>query len=279
MTLIITSLSDDVVTQVSDRKLTYPDGRVASDRATKAVCVVCADAMFSIAYTGLARVGTTEKAPRTDRWLVKYLTETRAGEKRCRDIIAGLHAHAAITFSKFRKLGKSRGITFVFAGLGQPGAFAGWLSNQEDASGKWLTQINDAFEVSWLLRNNDPLRRLAFLIHGADKAITPELKTAIAKIRRQHFSRSARKRNDVFVDVLRRASRHRSHGHLIGRDCMITTITLRGFSTDYYPETANSVGYMPHFVGPQFATRDGWIATDEEGAARAREGWENEWSL
>lgn len=52
MTLIITSLSNDVVTQVSDRKLTYPDGRVASDRATKAVCVVCADAMFSIAYKG-----------------------------------------------------------------------------------------------------------------------------------------------------------------------------------------------------------------------------------
>lgn len=95
----------------------------------------------------------------------------------------------------------------MFAGLGRPGAFAGWLTNQEDAAGKWLPEINDAFDVSWLVRNNEPLRRLAFMIHRADKAITPELNTAIAKIRRQHFNRSAKKRNDVFVDVLRRASR------------------------------------------------------------------------
>lgn len=62
----------------------------------------------------------------------------------------------------------------MFAGLGRPGAFAGWLTNQEDAAGKWLPEINDAFDVSWLVRNNEPLRRLAFMIHGADKAITPE---------------------------------------------------------------------------------------------------------
>jgi hypothetical protein len=163
--------------------------------------------------------------------------------------------------------------------LGRPGAFAGWLSNQEDASGKWLSQINDAFETSWLLRNNQPLSRLAFLIHGADKAISPELKTTIAKIRKQYFNRSAKKRNEVFVDVLRRASRHPIHGHLIGRDCMSTTITLSRFFTHYHPETDDSVAYLPHYVGPQVTMRDGWIATDEEGAARAREGWQDEWRL
>lgn len=60
---------------------------------------------------------------------------------------------------------------------------------------------------------------------------------------------------------------------------MSTTITWRGFVTDYHPEKADSVAYMPHIVGPQVTMRDGGIATDEQGAARAREGWENEGSL
>jgi hypothetical protein len=275
MTLVITSLSHDVVTQVSDRKLTYPNGRVASDKATKAVCVSCTDAMFSIAYTGLARVGTTDRAPRTDRWLVDYLTESRAAEKRCRDIIEGLRAHAVNTFSKLSELGKWRGITFVFAGLGRPGVFAGCLSNQEDSNGKWLAHIDNAFEVNWYFRNDRPMRRLDFLIHGAEKAITPELKTAIAKIRRRYFNRSAKKQVEVFVDVLRRASLHRTAGYLIGRDCMSTTIMWRGFFTDYHPANVDSLAYMPHYVGPQFTMRDGWTATDDEAAERARRNWRN----
>lgn len=279
MTLIITLLSNDVVTQISDRKLTYPNGRPASDKAIKTVCVVCADAMFSIAYTGLARVGTTDKAPRTDRWLVRYLTETRAAEKRCPEIIEGLQTHAAETFSKLRNLEEKRGITFVFAGLGRPGAFAGWISNQEDTEGRRLKQINDAFDVAWLIRNNQSLRKLAFLIHGTERAITPDLKTAISKIRRKFLNRCATRRIGAFVDVLRRASQNRMHGDLIGRDCLSTTITWRGFVTDFHDEKADAVSYLPHFVGPQVSMRDGWIATCEEGAERVREGWKNEWSL
>jgi len=276
MTLIITSLSDNVVTQVSDRKLTYQDGSVGSDKAMKAVCIFCADAKFSIAYTGLARVGTTQTAPRTDRWLVDYLTISRAAEKRFPEIIDGLRSHAANTFSRLRVLGKRRGITFVFGGVGTPGIFAGFLSNQEDAIGRWLTELNDAFDGGWFFRNHRTMRKLDLMIHGAEKTITPEIKAAIAKIRRQCFNRSAGKQVDVFVDVLRRASRNRTHGHLIGRDCMSTTITWRGFSTNYHPESADSLSYIPHYVGPELTARDAWIATDEEAAERGRDAWQDQ---
>ncbi len=279
MTLIITSLSQNVVTQVSDRKLTYPDGSVASDKTTKAVCVFCADARFSIAYTGLARVGKTQTAPRTDRWLVDYLRESRAADKRFPEIVEGLRSHAANTFSSLRVFGKRRGITFVFAGVGKPGTFAGFLSNQEDTEGRWLTDINDAFDGGWFFRNDRPMRKLDLLIHGAEKTITPEIKAAIAKIRRQYFGRTAEKQVEVFINVLGRASQNRKHGHLIGRDCMSTTITRRGFLANYHPANADSLSYIPHYVGPQFTMTDGWVATDDEGAARGREGWKNEWSI
>src|SRR5437879_3215828 len=77
MTLIITSLAEDALIQVSDRKLTYPNGSVASDYANKAICVDCADARCTVAYTGLARVGNAQ----TDHWLLDYLTASRAASK------------------------------------------------------------------------------------------------------------------------------------------------------------------------------------------------------
>ena len=134
MTLILTSLADDAVTQVSDRKLTYPDDSVKPDKATKAICVTCADAKFTISYTGLARIGNKQNCAQTDRWLVDHLTESKATHKPFPEIIDGLRTHSVDTFSKLSGLGKRRGITFVFAGFGKPGFFAGFLSNQEDGA-------------------------------------------------------------------------------------------------------------------------------------------------
>ena len=48
---------------------------------------------------------------------------------------------------------------------------------------------------------------------------------------------------------------------------------LQGISFEL--ETGEIIGiswYIPHYVGPQFTMRDVWIATDDEAAARGREG-------
>jgi hypothetical protein len=57
MTLIFTLATYNKIVQVSDRRLTWSDGRIADDEANKAICVSCKDACFSVAYTGLAVVG------------------------------------------------------------------------------------------------------------------------------------------------------------------------------------------------------------------------------
>ncbi len=54
--------------QVVDRRLTS-GGVVYDDLANKAVCGVCADARFSVAYTGLMM-----RPVRTDEWVANLLS-------------------------------------------------------------------------------------------------------------------------------------------------------------------------------------------------------------
>lgn len=74
MTLIITALKEDNIIQVSDRRLTR-NGKLYDDSANKIICVSCADASFSIAYTGLGEI----HGCRTDKWVFEYLLSIEAG--------------------------------------------------------------------------------------------------------------------------------------------------------------------------------------------------------
>jgi hypothetical protein len=70
MTLIISAVIGDYAVQVSDRRLTYSDGRIFDDEANKAV-VFCGRVVF--AYTGLGYLGRQ----RTDAWLTQALVNAR----------------------------------------------------------------------------------------------------------------------------------------------------------------------------------------------------------
>lgn len=256
MTLIISALAEDVIIQVSDRLVTWPDGRVWSDNATKVVCVECADAAFTVAYTGLALIGNV----RTDRWIVNALNRNGATNKRFPDLFQDFHTSAARTSSDLRELGvASRNITFVFAGFGRPGPFAAYLTNQEDQSGKSLNEINDDFIAGAFFLNRRPRRKFDLLVNGDERAITEPLRVAIDKVRSRYFDSRPQRRVDVLVEVLRRASRNSKR---IGRNCM-STIQLpgSGWFAQYHTENQEAISYVPHYVGRGFAARDIWIRT------------------
>ena len=92
MTLIFTVLTFNKVVQVSDRRLTWPDGSLADDHANKAVCVSCADGWFAISYTGAAQVGRS-RTP-TDEWLVELLSRADAGSLVSADVIELIRSSA-----------------------------------------------------------------------------------------------------------------------------------------------------------------------------------------
>jgi hypothetical protein len=243
MTLIISALADDAVVQVSDRRLTR-DGSVVSESANKAICVHCANAWFSIAYTGLAEIDTT----RTDYWLVDFLTCSRAALKTFPELVRSVAEFATARFRRLRHLGNRRGLTLVFGGFGPPRAVLALVSNQEDSSGKRLPAVSDRFEVSGWLRNDRVLHKLGLIVNGAEAAVkTPDLMNAVQRIRKHSLDRSPEERVAVLVQVLRRAAKHPRHGRLIGNDCMGVIVTPDGgFRTTYHTATDTAVSYGPH---------------------------------
>ena len=66
MTLLLSCLTPKYIVQVSDRRLTWPDGRLADDQANKVV-IFNNQAVFS--YTGISRIG----AFRTDEWIAEQI--------------------------------------------------------------------------------------------------------------------------------------------------------------------------------------------------------------
>jgi hypothetical protein len=66
MTLILSCLTPEYIIQVSDRKLTYPDGTVFDETANKAIVF---HNRASIAYTGIAMIGSQ----RTDEWITDQI--------------------------------------------------------------------------------------------------------------------------------------------------------------------------------------------------------------
>jgi hypothetical protein len=91
MTLIISVVTREHVAQASDRRITiaFPGGRyrVASDKANKSIYVRCLDAQFSIAYTGLARVGAFPTAS----WLSDFLVNAGAAQMPLANVLQIFH--------------------------------------------------------------------------------------------------------------------------------------------------------------------------------------------
>lgn len=105
MTLILSYLTQDFVVQVSDRRLTWDDGRLADDNANKAT-LYCGRA--AIGYTGRAQI----KTERTDEWLTGILANAK-------DLPAALDTikdEATAYFGRIADTPRQRRHAFVIAG-------------------------------------------------------------------------------------------------------------------------------------------------------------------
>jgi hypothetical protein len=143
MTLIATALSDQCVIQVVDRRITK-DGVLCDDLANKALCGFCADARFSMCYTGLMMTPI-----RTDAWLANFLAADRLLSQPLPTVLDVLAKGLTREFERFQHLpGVQRGLTVVLAGFGPPGPFAATVTNQEDDRGRFLAEPMGGFQVS-----------------------------------------------------------------------------------------------------------------------------------
>ncbi len=252
MTLIITAISDKNVIQVSDRRLTLNDGSLHDDLAIKALCVSCADASFCMAYTGLAVVGSH----RTDEWVVDYLSSINAGELGFVKLFEAFNTQVENTFNKLRLPKTMRGIAFAFAGFGPTGPFMAHLSNLEDEKGHRLRAVDDRFHAGFYFRNNKPMHKLDLMIHGADQAVDI-IKPFIPEFRKRYLEKNAHQTAIALVQLIRKATEHPTVGHLIGRSCISSSVSLSGdFICDDHPEKPSQDEYMPHFISKNTAYKN-----------------------
>lgn len=243
MTLIVTALADDAVVQVSDRRLSLGANPLARPE-NKAICVSCADANFTIAFTGLAKVGGESTA----EWVVNQLGAINATTLTFPEIAEKLRQTVTVTFEAIQPRGTPYGLTFVFAGFGPPGPFAATVSNVED--GKTLFPTPRREFVSYLfLRNRKRMRKLDLIFNGREDALDDTIGKIIERVRRHFLRRSPDERARILVDLIRRAADHPTVGKYIGKDC--TTVIVRpleNFVSCYHSVKGDPVEYAPNLV-------------------------------
>jgi hypothetical protein len=261
MTLIITALADDAVIQVSDRQLTRGE-EVLQKPANKALCISCSDANFTVAFTGVAEI---LGAPAAD-WLLDHLASLKASALPFPSILESLRNQATATWPRLSASARGIGITFVFAGFGRAGPFYALLSNREGRHGNRLPAVSADFQSGIWLRNKKRLRKLDIVINGCEDAVTGTIDRAIQSVRRRFLNKTADKRADTLVELVRRAADHATLGKYIGKDCMSVIVPAFGaFIARYHPTESHPAQYAPNlltngmaFKGVEFSLPPGW---------------------
>ena len=154
MTLVLSFLTQDFILQVSDRRLTWPDGSVEDDNTNKAT-IYCG--RMALGYTGLAQI----KTRKTDEWLAGILARAQSSPEALEIIKNEATAH----FRGISQTPRQRRHAFVGVGWTRTAAdgairpFFSRVSNFHDAQDQELPAASDEFTVrNVLLDASDPPR-------------------------------------------------------------------------------------------------------------------------
>ena len=280
MTLILTLVSTNKTVQVSDRRLTL-NGKIHESNATKAICVSCSNAHFSVGYTGVAEID----GKRTDYWIMDQISSTFSlGHQDIGMVAHQLAQDLTDAISKLRYKGlrvklEDKGLKLVLAGYGGPtngmhnDPFLAHVTDMQpnargafDIQDKFTSEIwvgADAFadghqdDVGIFISGT----RIAFT---AGDAFASELNRRSMQARRQikRVDLGQLPSGETIADrlawLIREASRHPLYGKYIGRDCLSAVVHPGNgpFLGHYHPEKATASEYGPHLVSPMVATCD-----------------------
>ena len=280
MTLIVTAVGKSFVIQASDRRLTTPSGELRDDNANKALCVACRDAVFAMAYTGLAQIGSK----RTDEWLADELTEMKAGDLSFIELWMALKSRLDPTFNNLRVDRKHRSLVLVMAGYrpipktdgalrkfeGQVAGFAGQLSNIDDDAAKPLPKPDNEFHWhSWWSPDIKELKRFPCFVHGTERAVSKNEMIGLDRVSRRASSEAPEITAGRCVYLIRRTAKNEKYGGRIGKSCMSVVVSRTGqFTAKYHPERQSPIIYAPHFIARGMSFKD--ISVRRGGRPRGR---------
>lgn len=279
MTLVITMIAKNKVVQVADTRLTL-NGYEYDANAIKSVCVSCADAYFTIGYSGVAEI----TGQPLDEWLKDRVSELMTagfhGVKQITDEIAQrLDKEVAVLTFRGRSVGKQRkGLLLVLAGF------------QHDPEGQrlfrlpFLTTISniERWELGKAIKVADQFRvdpralcsavpgskprgtdaepvcvvngeRLALFAHDKHAKETKQMLNMVRRwLQRidQGPRSDSRTSSTLLAKVIQHASTHPKYGKVIGPDCISVVMhpNSREMFSRYHPLEATTIKRKPHYV-------------------------------
>jgi hypothetical protein len=237
VTLNFTALARDFALQVSDRRLTSvnPSGsvRLLEDHANKAVVLSCADAVLSVTYTGLGRLGTV----RVDDWIADEFHNNAFAEMNAETALTKFALIATDWFRSFQKQWRGPH-SFVFAGF---------LRSSESGRGQpRLWHVSNAEATDYLTFNVS--------VHTAQQVHVTGFLAAFTRGERRRMqaaAKNARNPGDLesaLVAAIRNAA-SRPNGAPVGKNCMSVWLTPERVAvTRFHPEADHPSNYSPHIV-------------------------------
>ncbi|HEY5473425.1 MAG TPA: hypothetical protein VIK32_09585, partial [Candidatus Limnocylindrales bacterium] len=222
MTLLITLVNRAQAVLVSDRRLTWPDGRPPDDEANKAVIVSMPRARVLVGFTGIAQV----ESKSTVEWFLEAFAAAAEPDFQSGPTIERFAATATSTFARLHHDRPTKRLSVVGVGyldIGDPPLAARWrVSNFESADGTWRSDAADTFDVS-LLQDLGKSTDAAFAtLDGGWNAMGKDAERAYMRLTRMlKEGRPERGLAGKAVEVVRLAA---DHNAMIGPQVM--TIVL-----------------------------------------------------
>jgi hypothetical protein len=182
MTLIATAIAPHYSIQVSDRRMSFPDGE-PQDIANKAICVSASDGQFSIACTGHGSLGTK----RTDRWLTTAIGDIQPGEFTVDGILNGIANALNSLFATLAPEMAAEELTLVVTGFREQVPFIATVSNRFAESGRRGRPALPFVRDGVLLGVPKGSGAFAFAVFGAEWTSDPRPQEFLSEMRRHDW--------------------------------------------------------------------------------------------
>lgn len=260
MACIISLSTPDVLIQVADRRLTWPDGQMFNDYTNK---VTVFNGRMAVSYAGLSKV----LGQKTDEWLVRILANPAI--RTLADAVHTIQDRATVAFRDWERLPKEKARHHLMFGAiawaRPPGrkssrVFICFVSNCHDEHGALQAEARDDFRVHH--RILEPGDFHGFLNIGAALSIEERLRlkertrratalddltAGLVEAVREVAARDGTVSKNVLAVTIPRAVVEQEW-----RDVMLLAgppLTLNAIGSVYFPENSQApIQYRPHFV-------------------------------
>ena len=246
LTLIVSCTARNSVVQVSDRRLTMPDGTVVEEGANKALCLWCRNAHVALGYAGLAEI---DRRP-TGRWLSDTLLTLESHTRTLAEIGAALCDRLTDAFRLITASNKQ--LTVVLTGYLDGTAFWGALSNHMGPTGEDLPAPLDSFTPFAVPTPVANARKAFLAVSGELRAVPRALDRRIKERQNGLYAQSPERTADELVSFIRISAKTSRYGTYVGQDCTAIIVLPNGrFRCRAYPVKATPVNFLPSVVaGP-----------------------------